>query len=872
MQTTWWKFRSLWKRRSVKREIDEELRFHTERGTAENIAAGMTPEEAAREARKRFGNWQSVREECRDVRGASFGEALWQDVRFCLRVLRKNAGFASITATTLALGIAANIVIFTIYSALYLRPFPFVDSSRLVDLDETAPRWNVEYTGLAYPDFAAWREHNRSFQGMAVWCYRVCDIAFEGSLDRVTGVAVTHDLTSVLGIKPILGRSIAPDEDRPGGANVVLLGNAFWKRQFGAKTDVIGKTLKLSQQAFTIIGVLPPDRDMLVEGEFWVPLAMDPNNRQTGWFLRGVGRLKAGVNQAVAQEDLRRVHLGLVEKHQASDCTSPRLTVLSERYFGDARRIVQVMLGAVGVVLLIGCGNAAALMLARGLARTREFALRQSLGATPGRLARLIGMESLLLASLGGLLGVPAGHWGLRLLLRSLPETPPRWVSFDMDWRIGLFVALMVALAALLGALPVLRSTLSQNLHANLQSSGQQSTTAGSGRRSLHLLVVAELALTLILMIQAGLLVQTFHALRKVDPGFRPDHVLIYGLALPPAKYGSSEATEAFYRDHLDRLRGLPGVVSAGAANLPPLGGHTGTFYTIENAPPKRADDPQPVVLKRVAWPGYFETMGIPIVAGRGFNDQDGRKEGSQAVIVDEAFAKRSWPNNDPVGKRIRNHDNAPWLTVVGVARDVKHYGLDQPGRPGVYLPFAQQPQSDLSIVVRSSVLPTSLVPSVRALLSQSDPDLAMLGTVTMEERFSQAMWARRLTASLFGIFSATALIMALGGIYGVFSYVVSRRTQEIGVRLALGAQPREVLWLVTRQALGLATTGIVIGWLGAALLAPLMRSLVIGVSPFDPLTFVGIALLLTAVSLLACWVPACRAMKVQPMVALRCE
>ena len=866
------RFRSLWQRPMVKREIDEELQFHIEARRVENIAAGMPPEEAAREARRGFGNFQSVREECRDVRGASFGEATWQDVRFGLRMLRKNPGFAAISTVILALGVAGNIVIFSVYSGFYLRPLPLPDSSRVVDLDETAPRWNLEYTGLAYPDFCSWRELNRSFEAMGAWVNRTCNLSFEGRLERVTGMAVTHDMASVLGIRPILGRPITAEEDRPGGAKVVLLGHGFWKRQFGGRGDAVGKTLKLDNEPFTIIGVLPSDRNMLAEGEFWVPLAMDPNDRKCGWFLRGIGRLKEGAGIGLAQEDLRQIHRGLVDKRLAEGDTSPRLTPLSDRFFGDVRLLIQVMLGAVGVVLLIACGNVAALTLARGLARAREFALRQSLGATPRRLAWLIGVESLIMAVLGGVAGLSLGKWGLQVLLNSLAERPPSWVRFDMDWRVLFFAGGMALAAAFLGALPVVRLALHSSLHGHLQSSGQQSTMAGGGRRSLQALVVAELALTLILMVQAGLLVRTFRSLQKADTGFRVDHLLIYKISLPSAKYGSGEAWGAFFQEHLQRVRGLPGVVRASAANLPPLGGHNGTFYLMENAPPRRAGDPQPVVLSRVVYPGYFETMGISILAGRSFTEQDGRNEGSLAVVVDESFAKRSWPESTAIGKRIRTYDGAPWLTVIGVAGDVKHYGVDQVGHPGVYLPFAQSAQNQLSIVVRCDAPPTSLVPAIRALVRESDPELPVYGVVTMEKRLSQAMWTRRLTASLFSLFSGVALIMAIGGIYGVFSYVVSRRTQEIGVRLALGAQPRGVMWLVVRQGLGLAAIGISIGLLGALLSVPLMRSLVISVSPFDPLTFVGIALSLAAVSALACWLPARRAMRIQPMEALRCQ
>ena len=798
---------------------------------------------------------------------------LWQDIRYGFRTLARNPGFAAIAAFTLALGISGNVAIFSVFNGFHLRPLPFKEPGQLVDLDETAPRWNLEFTGLAYPDFCAWRTHNRSFEGMAAWTTSSRNFSFQGNAERIRGASVTHDLVSVLGIQPILGRSFIVDEDRPGGAKVVMLGYGLWQRLFGGR-DVLGQAVQLNRESFTVVGVLPPDIAITeLEGaEFWVPLAKDPQVRD-GWFLRGVGRLKRGVTLSMARDDLLRMHRGLVENGKANENTFARLTPLRERMFGSERPVMSVLMGAVGVVLLIACANVAAMMLARGLARSREWGIRMSLGATPRRIAQLIGVESLLLSAFGGLLGTFLGRWVLKVFLASLADPPPRWVSFEFDWRVGLFTSVMVLLAALFGSLPVIGSARQVNLQGAVQSSAMQSTAPGGKRRSLSALVVAEVALTLILMIQATLLLQAFRSLQRVDPGFRPDHVLVYEISLPEAPYGRKEAQSAFFQSHLEQVRGLPGVTAASAVTFPPLGGQFGTFYTVENAPPKGPNEPSPPVLQRTALPGYFETMGIPIVAGRSFTEQDGRNEGSLAVIVNETFARRFWPDQDPIGKRIRNGDDkAPWLTVVGVAKDVKHYGLDQPVTPGVYLPYAQEPGAHMAVVVRSSVPPSSLVPAVRALVHRTDSELPVYGVVTMEERLWQSIWLRRTYSTLFGIFAGVALLMAIGGIYGVFSYAVSRRTQEIGVRLALGSQRREVQWLVLRQGMTLAVMGIGVGLLGAIIAVPLTRSLLYGVSPVDPLTFIAVALVLAATSVLACWLPARRAARIDPMVALRYE
>jgi putative ABC transport system permease protein len=794
------------------------------------------------------------------------------DLRFALRQLQLNPGFAAITVLTLALGIAGNIVIFTIFNSFYLRPFPFAEPERLVDLDETAPRWNLEYTGVAYPDFAGWREHNRSFEGMAVWCFDSYNLSFQGNADQVRAARVTHDLPAVLRIAPSLGRFFTAEEDRPGGGKVAVLGHGFWKRQFGADEAVLGQNLRLNHEPFTIVGILPPDEGLLVEADLWLPLALDPTMRQ-GWFLRGVGRLRPNVSMAAARDDLNRIHRGLVDSQAADANTSPRLTRLSDRFFGAQRLMIQILLGAVGVVLLIACGNVSALMLARGLGRSRELGLRLSLGATPARLARLIGVETFTLAILGGVAGMVLGRWGLNALLNAVAQKPPVWVSFDLDWRVVLFAGFMVIVSATLGALPVIRAALKVDLRGALQSSALQSTTLGSGRRSLHILVVSEVALTLVLMIQAGLMVQAFHSLQRVDPGYRPDHVLLYSMSLPAIKYGSRESQSTFFEEHLERLRSLPGVTSASAVSAPPLGGHWGNFFTAESAPAAGPDQKDPVVLQRIAFPGYFEAMGIPIISGRPFTNQDGDQDGARAVIVNETFAKRFWQNNNALGQRIRHrHQDALWMTVVGVAKDVKHYGLDQPMIPGVYIPYNQDPQRGMTIVVRASVEPSSLVPSVRALVRQTDTDLAVSDVATMEEQLAQSNWVRRLSASLFAVFSGVALLMAVGGIYGAFSYVVTRRTQEIGVRLALGAQRREVLWLVARQGLAMSGLGAGIGLVVAVMLTPVTGHLLLGVSPVDPLTFTGVALLLTTVAMIACWLPARRAARVDPIVALRCE
>lgn len=796
----------------------------------------------------------------------------WHDICYGFRMLRKSPGITVIAVVTLALGMAGNTMIFSFFNALFLRPLPFYQPDRLVDLDETAPRWNLEYTSLAYPDFCAWRRQNRSFEGMTAWTTNDFSLSFAGSAQRVRAARVTYDLPAVLGIGLAQGRSFLPEEDRPGAEKVVVLSHSLAQRLFGGQ-DVLGQVLRLDRESYTIVGVLAGDRALFNNEELWVPLCRDPEDLSQGWNLRGIGRLKPGVTMAMALDDLQRIHQARVADHKANENTSPRLTTITDRLFGDARPVLAILMGAVAVVLLIACGNVAALMLARGLARWRELGIRLSLGATAGRVARLILTESLLVSTLAGALGLVLGYWGLHALLNSLADRPPQWVSFQFDVRVWLWALSMILATAAFGALPTCRTVLKGSFQGALVSSGRQSTAAPARRRGLHALVVGEVALTLLLLIQAALLVQAFRSVQKMDPGYRPDHVLLCQIALPEIQYKTRESWDAFYRDCLDQVRALPGILSASAVTAPPLGGHWGNFFIIENAPAKRPDEQDPVVLQRVACPGYFETMGIGLRTGRAFTDQDGRTEGSRAVIVNDTFARRFWPNEDPLGKRIRHRgSDEPWMTVVGVARDVKHYGLDQPMIPGVYLPYAQERCRVMTVVARTAAEPLNLVSSVRETIRRIDPDLPLYDVATMSQRLHQSLWLRRLYSSLIGAFAAVALIMAVGGMYGVFSYVVGGRTREIGVRLALGAPRGSVLWMVLRQGLLLAAIGIGLGLSGTLVTVPLMKRLLLGIHGVDLLLCGVILVLLTVVALLACYVPARRAAKIDPMAALRCE
>jgi predicted permease len=529
-------------------------------------------------------------------------------------------------------------------------------------------------------------------------------------------------------------------------------------------------------------------------------------------------------------------------------------------------------LAAVGVVWLIACANVAGLMLARGLARGKEITVRMALGATRRAVIQQVMTESLVLSILGGVVGVVAGQSCLSALVSLLPEQFPKWIHFNMDWRFVLFCLVTTgATAILFGLIPASQMVSNVNLQGALQATASRTTGSSRQRRSLNALVVAEIGLALVLLVNAGLLIQAFRALQQIDPGFRAENVLTYDISLPRAKYTNSQQI-AFFEEHLTRLRALPGVKAASATTIVPLGGHAGTFFEIDNAPPRGRDEQNPVVLQRHVFPGYAETMGLTLVAGHFISEQEARATNNVAVVINEMFAKRNWPKEDAVGKRIRYGSRSPWLTVVGVVKDEKHYGFDQPVRPGVFLPYHYQPARRMTIAVRTFNDPTTLVATIRTMIQERDADLPMYQVRTMTERVQSSLWLRRSYSWLFGFFAAVALTMALGGIYGVISYTVSQRTNEIGIRMALGAQRADVLRLVLRHGLLLAGFGVGLGLVGALALARVMRTFLGEVSPTDPLTFLAVPLLVAVVTLLAGLLPARRATRVHPMEALRYE
>jgi putative ABC transport system permease protein len=798
---------------------------------------------------------------------------LLKDLKFAALTLIKQPLFSLMIVGMLALGIAGNTAIFSVFNGLFLRPLPFPDSEQLMNLDETAPKWNLQYTGIAYPDFYAWREENRSFEAMAVFQTRSYNLFLKEEARRIQAARVTHDLASVLRMDPVLGRNFTVDEDQSGGPKVAMLGYGLWQDQFGGLTSVLGEKLLLNSEPYAVVGVLPSEAVFIGDADLWIPLATNVNEGSQSYYLSGLGRLKSGVTPAQAQENLTQIHKNMIEARPNNEVTSPILQPVLNRYLGDVRPGITVLLAAVGVVLLIACGNIAGLMLARSASRTKEMGIRIAMGAARRRLVQQLLTESFVLSAVGAFLGTLLGSWLLTAFAAAMPEQIPRWIALDLDVRFWLFTLLVtMGAATVTGLAPALQAART-DVNDALKTTSTRASQSTHKRRGFRALVVSEIAMALLLLITAGLLITGFRELQKVDPGFRPTNVLTYGVALQSARYDEAEQRTAFLEQHLERLQGLPGVERAAAISNPPLVGHEGYFFEVEGAPPIATDEENPVVLNRAVLPGYFRAMGVTLLSGRVFEETDVRDGANPVVIVNETFAKAFFPDEDALGRRIRYWtSDGPWMTIVGVTRDVKHYGLDTEMRPGVYMPYPQLPRRGMAIVLKTTVDPFGLVPAAREIVREIDAEIPLFNVKTMSQRLDESLWTRRAASWLLLVFAAVALVLAMAGVYGVISYSVSQRTQEISIRMALGASPGQVLGRVMRQGLVLLGIGVALGLAGAFMVARILSSLLFGVSPADIGVYTAVTLLLVGIAFVANLIPARRAAALDPIEKLRAE
>jgi putative ABC transport system permease protein len=805
--------------------------------------------------------------------------SLLADLRFATRSFARQPGPTALILLTLTLGIAANTAVFAIVDGLFLRPFPFPEPGRLVYLNERAPTWNLDLTGINYRDFHTWRERATAFASMSLWGESSVNLADASGAERADGLAVTYDFAKTLGIEPVLGRTFTREEDGPTPARVVLIGYGLWQTRFAGSRDVVGQPLRINSRPYTIIGVLPREANFPGNTQFWIPLNGDPNERSESYAYEGIARLKPGVTIEQARTDLMRAHAPIWTARDSARVVSPRLDGLREQFTSNFRAMGKALGAGALLVLLIACANVAGAMLARSIFRRREIAIRLALGASAKRVGRQLITESLALALVAGVVGTALGRWLVHLLITFGPEQLPPWVQLQFGARTIVFAVLVIVATALVfGFAPALQARRA-DVTGSLVSGGA-GTRASVGipqRRVLDALVVVEIALALVLLAGSGLLIRAYSTIRNTDPGFRPDGVVTFRLSLPNAKYPSGPSQRRFYSTLVDRLASTPGVRSAGVVTCLPFGCHWGMFLRAEGAPPPTANGTNPVVLTRYASARYFETMGIRLVRGRFFTDAEGGPSGPHPVVINEQLARQLWPDvADPTGKRMiwsGDTTSTDWMTVVGVVRDVRHYGLVKPMIGGLYRSAFEsdttQPRGSLGIAVRSAVGEAAVVAAARAIVRELDPELPLIEVQSAQTALNRSVASRRTIAFVFAAFGGIALALALGGIYAVLSYVVGRRRQEIGIRMALGARRGQVVGLVVRQGLRLVAVGVLLGLPVALLALRELSSLLVGVTARDPLTYSVAILLLAATAAVSALIPARRAAGVDPKTAL---
>ena len=871
--------RSLLQRTTVESELEAELRFHVERQTEKYLETGMSRADALRRARLEFGGLEQVKEECRDARGVSLVEALAQDLRYGWRTLRRSPGFASAALVTLALGIGAGTAIFSVVYGVLLRPLPFQDASHLVILNETMPK--VGDVSASYPNFQDWRRQNHSFAAMAAVNPVKFNMAGSNQPEHIDGLAVSPSFLPMMGVRPVIGRGFSPDEETPGAPRVVILSYALWQSGFGADPGAIGRTIHLDSQMVTIIGVLPQDFRWVERCDVMEPIGVwaTHNDSATNRGDRGsglvVGRLAAGVQMEQAQSEMATLAAGLARAYpEANGQVGVHLRPLREAFSGDVRPAMLVLLGAAIVVLLLACTNVANLFLMRGAARAKEMALRLAIGASRGRILRQMLTESFLVALLGGAAGVCLAVAGIPAIARLIPSNTLAGATVGMNGAVLLFSAgLMVLSMFVAGLAPGLDAT-----RGSLQSAlkeGGKTTGAGARNRWRDVLATGEVALALILLLGAGLMMRSLYRLLAVDAGFRSEHVLKLEMDLRTAKYDTDPAVIAFWQRTLDRVRALPGVESAAVGTAIPLtGDHSRIDITIEGTSPKPGSYPHPDF--HAVSEGYEKTLGIRLLRGRGFASAD-QAEAPEVAMVNATVAQRLFPGVDPIGKRftlgnLEAGDAAKWIRIVGVVADTKMYGLANPARLEVYLPFRQAASNRMVLLVQSGQEPTALVSAIREAVASIDKEQPIFGVAAMQDVVNASVSTRRILLILLGLFSGLALLLAGVGIYGVIAYSVAQRANEIGIRMALGAQRSDVLRLVLAQGGKISVAGIVIGSAASVGLSRFIANLLYAVKALDPATFAAVACVLGLIAMIASYIPARRTLRVDPLIALRNE
>jgi predicted permease len=812
-------------------------------------------------------------------------EALFKDLRYGARGLLRQPGFTAVVVITLALGIGANTAIFSVVKAVLIRPLPYLQPDRLVQFRSYFPAINNEQAWVNARDAIDWREQSQSFERIGIYGYAVLNFS-EGDLpEAIYGLRVSAELLPALGVPPALGRYFLPEEDQPGRNHVIILSDDVWRRRFGADEGIVGKTIRVSQEDYVVVGVMPPGFNFPLnmpttaklpsqQMGYWYPLGLDVNklNRADAG-LTAIARLKPGVSNGQAQTEMNVLTARLARDNpQTNAGREVRLISLNDQVVGGVRLTLFILFGSVGLVVLIACANIANLMLVRGDGRRREIAIRQALGASCWRLMRQTLIESLLLAVSGGVVGLIMAQWALPLLLRLSPQAIPRLIEARVDvGALSFTIAVSVIAAVLFGLFPAWRAT-----RTNLNQDLKHSATTSSERRSItgRALIVVEVALTLILTLGASLLLNSFVRLLRVDLGFRADQVLAAVVLPSSAKYHDAKSKIDFYRRVIERVKALPGVESAAASDTLPYSGQSGEGQVrVDGVAPVAAIDPSLQSEWSNVTDDFLTTMGIPLVRGRLLNEHD-TAETLPVVVISEMAAQHFWSGEDPLGKRLSfgPDGKGPWREVVGIVKSTQNAGLDRSSRPHVYAPVAQVPSPANFLLVRSTLPSSDLAQMVRKAVAAVDNEQPVFLAAPLKDWVADSIARQRFGLLLLGLFGALALALAAVGIYGVVSYTATQLTREIGIRIALGARAREVLRLVIEQGMRPALLGVIIGLAAAFALTRLITSLLFGVSPTDSLTFVAVAVVLATVALLACYIPARRATKVDPLVALRYE
>ncbi|MFL6527782.1 MAG: ADOP family duplicated permease [Chthoniobacterales bacterium] len=874
-------------------EIVDEIAQHLEEEYERALSHGSSPEEARRAVVDQLAAPDLLGRELKRVerrvpqnptpmgtqRKSSMIGDLGQDMKYGLRMLAKNPAFTAIAVLALALGIGANSAIFSVVNAILLRPLPYRNPDQLVVIWENATHLGFPKNTPSPANFLDWRQQATLFSGMSAFAERSYNLTGVGEPERLDGRRVSANLFDVLGVKPIIGRTFVPEEDKP-GTKVALLNESLWKRRFGGDPSVIGRAIALNNESYTIVGVLPRSVRLPAFGNWrdqvWVPLAFSSEEaaNRGDHFLEVIGRMKPGVTLAKARAEMETIAARLAQEYpKYNPRISSVVNPLHEEIVGNMKPALLILLGAVAFVLLISCANVANLLLARAAVRQKEIALRLALGADRARLTKQLLVESVLLSLIGGVVGLGLAYVGLHVLTSFIPQDLAQADTITIDAKVLGFTLLIAVVTGLVFGLAPASQATHLNLNDTLKESGRDAGAGARGKRLRSSLVVAEVAVSFILLIGAGLLINSFMHLRNLDPGFRADHLLTMKVDLSEVKYPNREKRITFFEEVLRRVRELPGMQSAAVASNLPLTYNGDSMSIGVEGIPDPPPDQQPDIIYRAVGPGYFGTMGIQVMRGRDFTDQD-TADTRYVIVISEKTAQHYWPGQDPIGKRIKpgsSTADAPWREVVGVVKDVRQN--DFVAEPKMQMYYSYRQLRDLApnaLVVRTSVDPLSVALPVRNAIWSVDKDQPVADIDSMEHIVAGAVARQRFSMLLLAIFAGLALVLAAVGIYGVMSYSVAQQTREIGIRMALGAKRSDVLKMTVKQGLKLVGFGLAIGLVVAFVLTRVMATLLFGISATDPITFVSISLVLMAVALLASYIPALRATKVDPMIALR--